>query len=285
VQVHVDDVEAHVARADLAEDGVEVGTVVVQQAARVVDDALDVHDPALEDAERARVGQHDSRGLRTDRRPQGLDVHVAVVPAGDLADLHATHGGGRGIRAVGGFRNDDLVARQVAAGTMIGADHGDARELALGAGHGRQRHGLHAGHCLEHLLQLVHALEEALPGRLGRERVSPEELGKHRVGVAGLRVVLHRARAERVEVGVDAEVHLRQAREMPYGLEFRDLREHRRRATAKMRRDLRLGGGGLLGGRRPARTRQLEDDGFASPHGWAPQAAAARSRTSASAVA
>ena len=39
VQVHVDDVEAHVARAHLAEDRVEVGAVVVQQPARLVHDA------------------------------------------------------------------------------------------------------------------------------------------------------------------------------------------------------------------------------------------------------
>ena len=51
VQVHVDRVEAHVAGTDLAQDRVEVGAVVVQQAAGVVHQRGDFDDPALEDAD------------------------------------------------------------------------------------------------------------------------------------------------------------------------------------------------------------------------------------------
>ena len=40
VQVHVDDIEAHVAGTHLAEDGIQVRTVVVQQATGLVDDAV-----------------------------------------------------------------------------------------------------------------------------------------------------------------------------------------------------------------------------------------------------
>ena len=38
VQIHVQNVEAHVAGFDLAEDGIEVGAIVVQQTARFVHD-------------------------------------------------------------------------------------------------------------------------------------------------------------------------------------------------------------------------------------------------------
>ena len=58
--------------------------------------------------------------------------------------------------------HDDFVAGEIAARAVIGADHRDAGELAVRAGHGRERHALHAGDFLEHLLQLVHAGEEAL---------------------------------------------------------------------------------------------------------------------------
>ncbi len=55
---------------------------------------------------------------------------------------------GRRIRAVRGIRHDDLVPRLVAARAMIGADHRNAGELALRAGHRRQRHAGHAGDVL-----------------------------------------------------------------------------------------------------------------------------------------
>ena len=50
VQIHVDDVEAHVAGADLAENGVEIRAVVVEQAAGLVHDARHLRDPVLEHA-------------------------------------------------------------------------------------------------------------------------------------------------------------------------------------------------------------------------------------------
>ena len=59
VHVHVDDVEAHVARAHDPEDGVQVGAVVVEKPADAVDGLGDLDDVLLEQAERARVGEHD----------------------------------------------------------------------------------------------------------------------------------------------------------------------------------------------------------------------------------
>ena len=67
----------------------------------------------------------------------------------------------------------------VAPGEVIGADHGHAGELALGAGHRRQRHAAHARDGLEHLLQVVQALEEALGMGLGLQRMAVEEARQH----------------------------------------------------------------------------------------------------------
>ena len=74
----------------------------------------------------------------------------------------AAHRGGRRIGAVRRLRHDDFVAREIAARAVIGADHRDAGELAVRAGHRRERHALHARDFLQHLLQLEHAGEEAL---------------------------------------------------------------------------------------------------------------------------
>ena len=162
VQVHVDDVEAHVPGPDLAQDGVEVGPVVIEQAAGRVDDAGDLLDVAVEDADGARVGEHDAGGLGADRRAQGGEVHVPVRAGRDLADAEAAHHGGGRIGAVGRVRHQDLGAGRVAAGLVVGADHGHAGELALGPGGGCQRDGVHPGDLLEHLLQLVEAGQDAL---------------------------------------------------------------------------------------------------------------------------
>ena len=58
VQVEVDDVEAHVARARAPHHRVEVRAVVVERRARVVDERGDLLDVRVEQPERVRVGEH-----------------------------------------------------------------------------------------------------------------------------------------------------------------------------------------------------------------------------------
>jgi hypothetical protein len=176
--------------------------------------------PPLEDAERRRIRQHDAGGPRTDGLAQRVEIDVAARERRNLAHRAAAHRRGRRVRAVRGVWNDDLGAREVAARAVIGADHRDPCELALRARHRRQRDTAHARDVLQHFLELVQALEHALPGRLGRKRVPTEQLRQHRILVAGPRVVFHRARAERVEVRVDREVELREPREMTHGLQL-----------------------------------------------------------------
>jgi murein tripeptide amidase MpaA len=64
VQVEVHDVDAEVAGTDDAEDGVEVGAVVVDQPAGIVDDLDDLLDVLVPQAERVRVGDHQRGGRR-----------------------------------------------------------------------------------------------------------------------------------------------------------------------------------------------------------------------------
>ncbi len=158
---------------------------------------------------------------------QRVEVDVAVRQRRDLLHRAAAHRRGGRIGAVRRVGHDDLGAGEVAARAVIGADHRHAGELALRTGHRRQRHAAHAGHFLQHLLQLVQAVQEALPRRLRRQRMPAEEPGQHRVLVTGPRVVLHRARAERVEVRVDGEVELRQPREVAHRLQLGDFRQQR----------------------------------------------------------
>ena len=94
---------------------------------------------------------------------------------------------------------------------VIGLDHEDAGELAVGAGGGLQAGPVHAGDREQALLQLVHELEHALHVLLGLVGVEFGEAGQGRHLVVHLGVVLHGARPERIEAGVDAVVEMRQA--------------------------------------------------------------------------
>ena len=82
VEVDVDDVEAHVARARVAHHRVEVGAVVVERPPRRVDQAGDLGDVLVEEPERVRVGQHqagDLIGVLVDLRPQVVHLDPAAL--------------------------------------------------------------------------------------------------------------------------------------------------------------------------------------------------------------
>src|SRR5690606_41426079 len=64
-------------------------------------------------------------------------------------------------------------------------------------------------------------LEEALRERHRLERVRGREAGQPRERLVELRVVLHRARPERVEPEIDRGVPCGQAREVPHHLDLR----------------------------------------------------------------
>ena len=52
VQIHMDDIEIHIAGSHLAENGVQIGTVVIKQAAGIVNLVGNILDMAFENAER-----------------------------------------------------------------------------------------------------------------------------------------------------------------------------------------------------------------------------------------
>ena len=168
VQVHVHDVEAHVARPDDAQDGVEVGAVVVEQPPDAVDGGGDLGDVLLEESEGVRIGQHDAGDVLVEDRPQRGHVHASAIVAGHRDHLVAAQGHRRRVGAVGGVRDDDLVPCRP-LGVVPGPHEEQTGELA-----GRTRCRLqggrgHAGHLAQRLLQL----DEQLQPPLGQRRPEP----------------------------------------------------------------------------------------------------------------
>src|SRR5699024_951647 len=204
VQVHVDAVEAHVAGADHAHDGVEVGPVVVAQAPGLVDQAGDLQDVVVEDAHGVGVGEHQPRGVVPQHGLQGLQVHAAVGGGGDVHHLVAAHGGGGGVGAVGGVGNDDLPPLAVAPGVVVLLDEQHAGELAVGAGGGLEGHVVHAGDLAEVALGGVQHLPAPGGGVGGSQGVDGGEAGQGRHLLVDPGVVLHGAGAQGVKAAVDA---------------------------------------------------------------------------------
>ena len=74
VEVDVDHIEAHVAGAHLTQDGVEVAPVVIEQATGVVHPGGNLPDVAVEQAQGARVGEHNAGGPGTEGIAQDGEV-------------------------------------------------------------------------------------------------------------------------------------------------------------------------------------------------------------------
>ena len=185
VQVHLDDVEAEIADFGAAEQSVQVSAVAVELGAPGVNHLRDFEDVLVEEAERVGEGQHERRNVVVESGGERGEVGVAVGVGGDGLALEAGGGDGRGIGAVGGIGQEHFVTR-FAAMLEVGADGQDARELAVGAGRGREADGVHAGYLGEEALEPVHEGERALGGR---RRAGADGSARNRGVARGLRVL------------------------------------------------------------------------------------------------
>jgi hypothetical protein len=130
------------------------------------------------------------------------------------------------VRRVG---HDDLPALLVLPPLCeVRVHEHQTRELALRSGCGLQRDRIEATDLGEDLLQAPHELERTLRPLLLLERVKSREAGQTDDHLVDARVVLHRAGAEGIEAGVDAEVAGRELREVAHELRLRDLGQPRR---------------------------------------------------------
>ena len=184
-----------------------------------MDDLRDVEDAFLEDAERVRHGDHERRDVLRELRLELGEVDRPAPGGPELDDRVPGEMRGRGVRAVRGVGHEDVLAR-VARLHVRGADHEGARELAVRAGRRLERDAREPGEHLQRLLEPEEELEIALREVLGGVGVRVVEAGEARDLLVEPRVVLHRARAERVERRVDREVQLREAREVPHDVDF-----------------------------------------------------------------
>ena len=191
----------------------------------------------------------------------------STPPSSRRADLHDLVAGHRHRRRVGAVRG---VRRQhlrlvLAAVLVVGAREQQAGQLAVRAGARLERHVRQARDLRQRALQAPHQLERALRVLGVLERVQPGVAGQRRHPLVQLRVVLHRARAERVEALVQVEVLRRQRHVVAHQLGLARPRAARpgRSRTCDAGSSSATGTSGTSGrGRResaPPRARALED--------------------------
>ena len=253
MQVEVQHVEAHVAGARDAADRVQVGAVVVEQGAGVVEDRRHLLDPLLEQPQRRWVGQHQPGRLRAHLLAQVVDVDVASLVNVHLAHRVAGHGDAGRIGAVSRVGDDDLAALLVLAAVLeVRADQRQSGQLTLRSRGRLQRHCLQPDHLRQDLLQPPHQLQRPLRILVVLIGVQVAEPGQADQPLVDARVVLHRARAERVEAGVDAEVARAELGEVPYQLRLGQLRQPRRLGALQVLGDGRARLQSRVGHRRAA---------------------------------
>ena len=172
------DVEAHVARPDHAEQGIHVGSVVVEQAATAVHEFRDLHYVALEESERVGVRHHYAGDIVSEQRFQGLDVHKTVRIGLHDHYLESADGGGGRVRAVRAVGNYDLGPRAVAAAHVVLPHQHQAGKLAMGSGAGQEGETLHARDSRERLVEAFYRLLGATHGRFGLQGMQSRESGQ-----------------------------------------------------------------------------------------------------------
>ena len=239
VQVDVHDVEAHVARPRDAADRVQVRAVVVHERTGAVEDVADLLDVLVEEAERRRVREHQAGRVLVDLAAQVLDVDVAARVRLDRRQLVAGHRHARRVRAVRGVRDHDLAALLVLAlRREVRVEEHQPGQLALAARGRLQADRVEARHLEQDLLQVPLELERALRGVVLDERMQAGEPGQPDEPLVDARVVLHRAAAERIEAGVDAEVARRELGEVAEHLGLGELGQARRGFARQLARHL-----------------------------------------------
>ena len=231
-----------------------------------MEDLRDLLDPLVEEAERRRVRQHEPRGALVHELAQLVHVQVPARVRADLLQLVAGHGHARRVRPVRRVGDEDRVARLALAAILeVGAYEHQAGQLALGSRRRLERDGVEPDDLGEDLLEAPHELHRALRAVLLLERMQVAEPGQRDDALVHSRVVLHRAGAERVEAGVDAERPVGERGEVADDLRLGELREARRVGAAQSSGELGNREPGVRQRRRaPARPGLLVDQ----LHGW-----------------
>ena len=221
VYVEVHYIDAHVAGARLAQNRVHVGAIHVNQRANLVRHFAQRLNLRLENAQSVRIGNHHRRDIFAQGGAHRTQIDVAARVGRDVRHLETAAAGARRIGSVRRIGDDDAISSTrlsilSSAAFVIFADHQQPAKLALRARHRLHCRVMQSGNFRQNALRLEQHFEPALNARCALQRMNLRETRQRRNRFVQLRVVFHGAGTQRIKLGVDAEVLLRQPGEMAH---------------------------------------------------------------------
>ena len=158
VQVDVHNVEAHIARTAFAEKCVEICSVVIHQAASLMNEFRNLQDTRLEDAQRIGIGHHHGCHLTshfTEKLAKMLDIDCSVSKALHLHDFKSADCCRGRVSAVSRVGNQNLCASDILSVFVISTDDHQTGQLAMSPSTGIQGEFLQTGKLGKRFLQVV----------------------------------------------------------------------------------------------------------------------------------
>ncbi len=152
MQIDVHHVDAEIARPRDAHQRVHIRAVHVDHGALGVQNLRALHDVLFEHAQRVRIRHHQRGHIVIDQARELLQIHHALVVGLDVLHRVARHHRRGRIGAMRGIGNQNPLAR-IALRFQQRAHQQDARQFAMRARRGLQRHRIQACDLEQRLLQ------------------------------------------------------------------------------------------------------------------------------------
>ena len=206
VRVEVHHIGAELPRAGLAKDRVHVGAVEIEQGPGVVHDVGRLADLGVEQPGGVGVGDHERRnGVRSVLIDESAKVIQVGVPVRRLHRdrVAGAHRATCRVRAVGAVGHEHNVALGLADIFEIRPDDLQRGVLAVRTRGRLERHFLKSGDLLEEAPRFVQQPQRPLDLFVVLERMELCKSIQCRRPLVDPRIVLHRARPERIEVAID----------------------------------------------------------------------------------
>ena len=135
MQIQVHDINAEISGTNLADQGVHVGAVHVEQSTLRMHDFGNLMNLLLEYSQGIGVGEHECGDFFIHLRGERDYIHHASGIGLHLLNVVSHHGCGCGIGAVSGVGNEDFLPG-ISFGLLISPHHQQTSKLAVRAGGG-----------------------------------------------------------------------------------------------------------------------------------------------------
>ena len=233
VEVQVHDIESHITRTDGTEKRVHIRSIIIEETAASVYTFCNLCDFFLEETEGVRVGHHDTCDIVTEKRNKVSHVYKAVFLGFDDYDIKSADCSAGRVCTVRTVRNDNLGTFGIASEKVILTHDHKAGKFSVSTCTWVECKSCHTCDGSQRFFHVPVYFQCSLHGRFRLERMETEEARHCCHFFIDLRIIFHRTAAERIESGIDTEVHLRQVRIMAYYIHFTYLRQSKFRLACK----------------------------------------------------